>query len=232
LVARVAHAGEIVLLAREVGLSERGLLVFADYVCPYCYLAEAGARRLRQDGVAVEPAAFELRPAGSPLPSPEEAWMRQAWEQTVQPLAAELGVSMRYPVLASRTRKAHEAMAFARAEGAGQHMHDALYAAYWQDGRDIGRIDVLSDIAAEVGLDRSAMRVVLDIDQWADRVGQDLDLARRLRLQGVPAYLLTQSGESEQPVAVEFRTGLQRYDELKTWVNGDDVRADNRGSGA
>src|SRR5690606_30030685 len=121
------------------------LVVYADYVCPYCYLAEAGVARLRRDGlVSVEGAAFELRPAGTPLPAADAEWMRNAWTRQVEPLARELGVEMSYPAVVTRTRKAHEAAAYARAEGRWEAMHAALYRAYWVEGRDIGRIDVLS----------------------------------------------------------------------------------------
>jgi predicted DsbA family dithiol-disulfide isomerase len=216
--ARWLHRGgegaQIVVL-QEGGVAERELLVFADYTCPFCILAEAGLGRLRADGVRVEAGAFELRPAGTPLPSPDEGWMREGWDRVVAPLAAELGVEMRYPTFMTRSRKAHEAAAFARAEGALEPMQQALYAAYWRDGRDIGRIDVLTDIAGEIGLDRGAMRVALDIDSWSERVAEDRAQAARLRLTGVPAYVDTARGA--------VLVGLQRYHELRTWVTQDDV---------
>ncbi|HSJ26459.1 MAG TPA: DsbA family protein [Longimicrobiales bacterium] len=200
----------------EVLVVERGLIVFADYVCPYCRLAEAAVEQLRGNGIAVEAAAFELRPAGTPALSPDEPWMRAAWEQHVGPLASRLGVTMRMPPLVPRTAKAHEAAAFARSQGALRDMHAAVYAAYWEDGRDIGRIDVLTEIAEEVGLEPGAMRVALDIDQFTDRVAADRAVAARLGLSGVPAFVRTGSDG-------DLRTGLQTYDELKAWVTQNDV---------
>jgi predicted DsbA family dithiol-disulfide isomerase len=196
-------------------VAEQGLLVFADYTCPYCFLAEVVLTDFRREGMPVESASFELRPAGTPLPSPAESWMRMAWEQRVAPLAAELATEMRYPTLSTRTRKAHEAAAYARSEGAFDAMHGALYRAYWQEGRDIGRIDVLTELAGEVGLDRGGMRVALDIDQWAARVDQDRALAARLRLTAVPAYVRLTDGA--------VHAGLQRYHELEEWVNRNDL---------
>jgi predicted DsbA family dithiol-disulfide isomerase len=197
-------------------LAERGLVVFADYVCPFCRLAEAGLGRLRAEGVPVDAAAFELRPPGTPLPAPDASWLQASWQNDVEPLAAELGITMRYPTLMTRTGKAHEAAAYARNEGALDVMHEALYRAWWEEGRDIGRIDVLTEIAAEVGLDAAGLRVALDIDAWTERVERDRLLAERLKLAGVPAYLSTGGN-------VGLRTGLQLYDDLKTWVTRDDV---------
>jgi predicted DsbA family dithiol-disulfide isomerase len=210
----------------------RRLVVFADYVCPFCYLAESVVARLRADGlVPIDGAAVELRPAGTGLPSPEVGWMRESWVRDVEPLAEELGVRMQYPQLMTRTRKAHEAVAYAREHGRFEVMHEAVYRAYWQEGRDIGRIDVLVEIGAEVGLDAAGLRVELDIDKWSERVDQDMAWAALRGVTGVPAYLLHE--RTDEPLPAQggiVRAGLQRYDELRAWVELDDVRAHDRGT--
>lgn len=190
------------------------LVVYADYVCPFCYLAHIGAERLRADGpIEIENVPFELYPAGTSLPSPDAVWMRNGWTRQVEPLAAELAAEMRYPALVPRTRKAHEAAAYARSEGRGAEMHDAIYRAYWRDGRDIGRIDVLSGIGGEIGLDALSVRIALDVDQWTEQVEQQEQAASVLRLSAVPAYALMGSGRTRA-----VWVGLMRYEELKAWV--------------
>jgi predicted DsbA family dithiol-disulfide isomerase len=191
---------------------ESRLVVFADYVCPYCYLSDLGVARLRREGVETEVGAFELWPPGTSLPTGREAWLAEAWERSVLPLARAAGVSVERATLMTRTRKAHEAVAYARSAGARDAMHEAVYHAYWQERRDIGRIDVLVEIAGAVGLDRTDVKVALDIDQWTARVEQDIAAAAHLRLSGVPSYLLLQDGSGE------VRTGMQHYDELREWV--------------
>jgi predicted DsbA family dithiol-disulfide isomerase len=225
LVARNDAAGEIEHQAGGVAVRKRRLVVFGDYVCPFCYLAESEVARLRADQVVdIEAAAVELRPAGTGLPSPEVAWMREAWQHDVEPLAARLGVEMRYPTRVTRTRKAHEAVAFARERGSFEAMHEAVYRAYWRDGRDIGRIDVLMEVGAEVGLDPMELRVELDIDKWAERVDRDIAWAAVAGVTGVPAYLLYVPDAAGQPTqGGELHAGMQRYDELKAWVARNDV---------
>jgi predicted DsbA family dithiol-disulfide isomerase len=204
-----------------VPVQEKRLILFADYVCPFCYLAEAGAARLRESGgVAVEGAALELRPAGTPLPDPDEVWQREAWSRSVEPLAAELGVTIARPARMTRTRKAHEAAAHARTEGRFAALHTAIYDAYWRDGRDIGRIDVLTEIGRAAGLDAGRLRVALDIDQCTARVEQDEAFAARLGLGGVPAYVLA-GGADGTGVAADIRVGLRRYEELTAWMERD-----------
>jgi predicted DsbA family dithiol-disulfide isomerase len=195
------------------------LIVWADYVCPFCWLAETELRRRGPLVAQVERGAFELRPAGAPLPDADDPGLPDDWERVIAPLARELDVTLRYPTLMTRTRKAHEAAAYARSQGALEVMHEAIYRAYWEDGRDIGRIDVLVEIGVAVGLDRGGLRVALDIDQWTARVLDDQAWAGQLGIHGVPAYAQQRSaGADAVRVADEVRLGLQRYDELKAWV--------------
>ncbi|HSK19430.1 MAG TPA: DsbA family protein [Longimicrobiales bacterium] len=203
-------------------MQEKRLVLFSDYACPYSFFAEAGTARLREEAtVQVEGAAFELRPAGTPLPAVETQWPDDTWTRTIEPLADEVGVVVKRPTLVVRTRKAHEAAAYARSEGRYPAMHAALYAAYWQEGRDIGRIDVLSEIGSEVGLDASGLRVALDIDQQTARVEQDEAWAARLGLDAVPAWIMMHDGADGTGVAAGILVGLQRYEELKAWVERD-----------
>lgn len=190
------------------------LIVYGDYVCPYCYLAETQLERLRGDvSFEIEPAAFELRPPGTALPAPDAEWLRRGWRESVEPLARSMGVEMRCPRASTRTRKAHEAVAHAREQGAALAMHSAIYRAWWLDGRDIGRIDVLMEIATEVGLDGSGLKVELDIDKWTDRVVQEEAAASQYGIAAVPAYVRMAGSD-----VTGFRTGLQDYDKLKDWV--------------
>src|SRR5690606_29707645 len=156
---------------------------------------------------------------------------RGAWARTAAPLMEAVGLAVERPKLMARTRTAHEAAAYARGQDGYAAMHAALYAAYWEEGRDIGRIDVLADIGREAGLDPSGLRVALDIDQFTARVEQDEAWAAQLGLSGVPAYVLIENGADGDGdevaaedrgdgtgVAADTRVGLQRYEKLESWV--------------
>lgn len=191
------------------------LIVYADYVCPYCYLAEVALAPLRVEGAVVNAQPFELWPAPHPLPDLRKPYFVEGWERQVLPLARAFGAeAMQRPVVAARTRKAHEAAMFAREQGAGDEMHAAIYRAYFEEARDIGRIDVLVDVGAAVGLNRSELKVALDIDKYTDLVAAAVARAFELRIAAVPAYVVP--GVDDAPRIV---TGVRSTDELRALVH-------------
>lgn len=187
------------------------VVVYSDYVCPFCYLAWPAVRELLREGVPVELGAFELRPSPAPLPRSLAGWQQEAWDRTIAPRAAALGLAPRAPTLFPRTRKAHEAARHARAVGAEEAMHDALFRAYFEEGRDIGRIDVLVEIGVQVGLDASGLKVELDIDQYTDAVRAQEREAAHAGVTSVPAYVV-----EGKPARVHM--GLLSAAELRDWL--------------
>jgi predicted DsbA family dithiol-disulfide isomerase len=168
-----------------------GLVVFTDYACPFCYLAEAVLERVRAEvDVAVEYRAFELYPSPLPLADPDDEAMARLWAGFVEPLAKALRVPVRRPARAVRTRKAHEAAYFAREHGRMPELHRSIFRAHFVDGRDIGRVDVLVGLGEDTGLDRTGLKVALDVDRFAGRVADDDAAARRHGVTGVPAFLV------------------------------------------
>ena len=185
--------------------------IFSDFTCPFSYVTEAALRRVAAEvGLEVRYRAFELYPAPAPLPL--DAGME--WEEALRPLADQAGVTMRRPGYQSRTRKAHEAARFAGEQGAGAAMRDAIFAGYFAEGRDVGRIDVLVEIGESVGLDRTELKVVLDIDRYTGAVVADEALAARSGIQGIPV-LVVGSGPGARALV-----GAQSYAALRDAVPG------------
>jgi predicted DsbA family dithiol-disulfide isomerase len=161
------------------------LVVFSDFACPFSYVTEAAVRRMQRAG-EVQPAwmAWELYPAPAPLPEPSGGWI-----DALRPLADELDLPLLVRPLAVRTRKAHEAAAFAERKGVGRQMREALFAAYFGEGRDISRIDVLAELGAGLGLDVTEMRVVLDVGGAAARIDAELQAARGVGVTQTPTLV-------------------------------------------
>ena len=160
--------------------------VFSDFTCPFCYLTEAA---LWSSAASSHPIAFhsvELYPEAPRLAPAEEP----EWRTALAGLAAELNRPLGSPDFRPSTRKAHEAARWARANASEREMRAAIFQAYWGDGEDIGRIDVLARLAADLTADATALKIALDIDLHAEEVLRDLLLAERLRITSVPTLFL------------------------------------------
>lgn len=193
----------------------RQLVVYTDYVCAWCYLLEPALARLRDDGVAVAYRGIELRPAPRPLPPPGDPAAAAEWRETIRPAAEAMGVEMHEPPLMPRTRKAHELAAHARTKDRFLQVHEALFRAYWVDGADIGRIDVLVEIAAAAGLDGDEAHRALGLDRHVD----DVERAARDAVEhGIAALPTMRHG-------ARLVTGIQRYERLRDWIRSGAVPA-------
>lgn len=160
--------------------------VFSDFTCPFSYVAETLLRRLEAEGeVRVAYRAFELYPAPDP-PAAEAVGI----PEPLRPLASEAGIVLRPPVYHPRTGKAHESSRFAREHGREEVLRAAIFAAYWEEGEDIGRIDVLSALAEQVDLDPVSLKIALDIDRYTAVLARERAMAERIGLSGVPALIL------------------------------------------
>ncbi|MEZ4417123.1 MAG: DsbA family protein [Gemmatimonadota bacterium] len=159
--------------------------LYFDYVDPLAWPAEARARELAALGFTVEHIPLELRAPPAPLLAPEELADRQAQ-------AARLGPPGLAPLprFVPWTRKAHELAMMGREKGVFDRVHTALLTAHLCRALDIGRIDVLVELAAGLGLDRTEAKAVLDVDRHADAIARIREHALSAGIATVPWFMV------------------------------------------
>ena len=196
----------------ENGGKRARITVFSDYVCPFCYLEEPDLARVKEeygDRVEVDWRAYELRPDPIPTLDPDGEYLHRVWNASVYPMAEALGMKLRLPPVQPRSRKALEAAEFAREKGLYDEMHNALFRAFFEDGRDIGDVEVIIDVAAPVGLDLDELRAALAEGRYTEKVLADEELSRKLGVSSVPTMLVTPAGAELSEA--EVITGAQPY---------------------
>ncbi len=87
------------------------------------------------------------------------------------------------------SRLAQELGKWADTQPGGEAIHDALFRAYFVDGRNIGDGDVLIEIAESAGLDGTVAREVLEQRTFAAAVDEDWSRSRRYGITGVPTFV-------------------------------------------
>ena len=87
------------------------------------------------------------------------------------------------------SRLAQELAKWADSQPGFESIHDALYSAYFVDGRNIGDPEILIDIARSGGLPSDAAREVLANRTFKDAVDADWEESRRRGITGVPSFI-------------------------------------------
>jgi predicted DsbA family dithiol-disulfide isomerase len=167
--------------------------VWSDYVCPFCYLQLPELKRLQQSAgtnLEITWRGFELRPDPHPTLDPAGEYLHTTWERSVYPMARQRGMTLRLPPVQPRSRKAMEAAEYARIQGKFDAMHEALFRAFFEEGRDIGQTPVLLAIAESAGLPIEPLRDALENSHYTQRVLEDEALGQDLGITGVPIMLL------------------------------------------
>jgi predicted DsbA family dithiol-disulfide isomerase len=166
---------------------ERPRLYF-DFVDPGSLLIR---RRIATLGVDCSYVGFEMRPPPEPLVERTDPVWADYWRHATRALRAT-GIVPGTPALVPWTRMAHELVRHAAESpdaDVAMAIVDRLFSAYIEEGRDIGRIDVIVPLAVEVGLDGTEARAVLDVDRWRDDVVRARAEASAAGVRGVPTLL-------------------------------------------
>ncbi|NDK89994.1 DsbA family oxidoreductase [Gordonia desulfuricans] len=181
--------------------------IWSDIACPWCYIGkrkfEAGlAESGLADDVTVTYHSYELAPdtpvdfEGSEVDflaahkGMPPAQVHQMLDQMTG-IAAEVGLDYDFDALRhTKTLKAHELLHYAKGQGRQIEMAERLFKAYFTEGRHVGRIDELAELAGEIGLDAGRVRASLQSGEYAEAVDADLDQARAYGITGVPFFVL------------------------------------------
>jgi predicted DsbA family dithiol-disulfide isomerase len=67
---------------------------------------------------------------------------------------------------------------------------EALFRAYFTEGRDISNRQTLLDVVAEAGLDRHQAEGVLNSDEGLDAIREAHEQSRRIGVEGVPFFIV------------------------------------------
>lgn len=179
--------------------------IFSDVICPWCFI---GKKRLEK-ALALRPLpdlqihwrAFQLNPG-----MPAEGMDRQAYlaakfggpdsaqriYDTVGAAGRRSGVAFAFDKITRtpNTVAAHRLVRFAERFGRQDAMVEALFQAYFLQGRNLSDLDALAEIAAVAGLDRAAVRGYLDSDEDTETVLAEDAYARKLGIGGVPCFIV------------------------------------------
>ena len=169
------------------------VVVFADFVCPYSFLAVDQFDRLARE-YDVQPLWRphwlhpETPPEGTPnARSPERLERLNAW---MKEMAPEQYPRIRIPEKRQYSFRAFEALEFACDRGLDFPFKTAIYDLMWTEGGDIGEPETLMAAAERAGLDPDELKEALDERLYAQRALNAVNQARSIGITNTPTIFL------------------------------------------
>ena len=110
----------------------------------------------------------------------------------LQPLAEELGVTLNPPSRFYPTRKAHQAALVVEhvAPDEANVYHDRLYAAIWEEEKNIEDPEVLSDLARDLAVPAELIERVVNNDALWSAVASSMERAHAWGATGTPSWVI------------------------------------------
>ena len=183
--------------------------VISDVVCPWCYIGkrhlESALAAWRKDHPGEEQPVvrwhpFQLNPQlpGGGVPRAEYIAAKFGGPQRAKEIYARVanagaraGIAFdfdRIPVQPN-TRNAHRLIHRAGSSGPQDAMMEALFQAYFLEGADLSRDEVLAGIAARAGFDRDDISAYLATDEDKALIEDQDQHARSIGVEGVPFFI-------------------------------------------
>lgn len=183
--------------------SEGTLTVYFDYGCPFSFLGYVLVDRYRDDhdvpDVNWEPFDLDGHARGEDGTVDESVGAEKDYDYLAR---VERGVEKRrerYDVTMIDVEEARGVDSWPAMQGAihveaaapeaFEAYHGAVFEALWRDGRDIGDLDVLGEIAADAGVDPELLREKVRENEYYGQLQSIFTKAEIGGIAGVPAFV-------------------------------------------
>ena len=206
--------------------------ILSDPICPWCYIGKSYLDRALAE-VPDHPFVIEWHPFQLNPDMPAGGMDRRTYLErkfggkegavnAYMPVleharAAGLDIDFEAMQRTPNTLDAHRLIHWAGIEGRQTAAVSALFAAYSQDGRDIGERDVLADIADGVGMDASVVRRLLASDCDADEIRARDAHSREMGVTSVPTFIV--AGKHAVPGAQPPELWLKVIGDLREGID-------------
>lgn len=192
--------------------------IWSDVACPFCYIGKRHLELAAEQTnipLEIEWMSFQLDPNA---PEKTEKSIYEilakkygkdvAWAKQMNASMIEMGekagltfnVDIQKP---TNTLNAHLLLHQAKDEDLQTKLKEALFEAYFVNGENISDKKILLEIAANVGMDLEKSEETLNQKKYVSEVRDDINLAKRYEIQGVPFFIINNKYalSGAQPVA-------------------------------
>ncbi len=181
--------------------------IISDVMCPWCIVGYKQLEQALTDSgqeADIHWHPFELNPQMPPEGQNLREHLAQKYGSTVEQsqevrhrlkeIGTQLGFAFNFKEDSRifNTFQAHQLIHWAGETGKDHDLKQALFTAYFSEGKDVSQANTLIDIAASVGLDADEARAILSENRFEDAVRQKQAFWHKQGISGVPAMVFSQ----------------------------------------
>ena len=183
--------------------------ILSDPICPWCYIGKANLdralARVEEPGgdhpFEIEWHPFQLNPDMPADGADRRSYLEakfggkaqavQAYARVTE-AAAAAGLTFNFEAMerTPNTLNAHRLIHWAGIEGRQSQVVSALFRAYFTEGRDIGDVEVLADIADSAGMDGAVVARLLATDADVTDIRARDRHSREMGITAVPTFIV------------------------------------------
>ncbi|MFH1138149.1 MAG: DsbA family protein [Pseudomonadota bacterium] len=168
--------------------------IFSDFACPFCYLGKGIIKELQKEydlDLTWEP--YELHPETPPqgvlLADQYPDLDIRGFFERLRHSGREFGVEFGPMDFAANSGLALQAGEHARAKGRFDEYHSRVFEAYFRDGLNIGRPEVVLEIIRDLALDPDEVEQAWREKRFVSRLEDIRREARVLEIPAAPTFL-------------------------------------------
>ncbi len=199
--------------------------IWSDIVCPFCYIGkrhlEQALEQLPDIEASITWKSFELDPNAPKNPEAQinmNEYLAEKYGKSIEwaeqmntnviNMAKKAGLDYNLDeVKRASSFDAHRLIHWANEQGKQAEMKEKLLSAYFIESKHIADKNTLAELAEEIGLDKTEALKVLNSNQFAQQVIDDVEQAHKVGVQGVPFFVINDkyalSGAQPTEVFVE-----------------------------
>ncbi len=167
------------------------ITVFYDYICPFSYIGSKRIQKIANEyGFEIDWKGYEIHPE-----YPKEGKKRKRTLKTIRVLESlnsvldEGDVDIKLPGFITNSRLALLTAEFAKSKDKFIEFHNLCYDSYFLEGKNIGDINVILEIAEKVDLDKSELDVALENKKTFETLKNYRTEAEEFDVLGVPSIV-------------------------------------------
>lgn len=182
--------------------------IVSDVMCPWCYI---GKRRLEKAlghcadlDIDIRWHPYQLDPTLPPEGRDRKLYLEtkfggpdraKAIYANIEQAGKAEGIPFDFRAIkvSPNTIDAHRVIRWSTNANAQDAVVEALFSAYFLEGRNIGDHDVLVDVARTNGMDETLVRTLLEKQADVNLIEEEIALAQSLGIDGVPCFILANS---------------------------------------